>query len=242
MVRYLGMIIAFLLMMESAGAQENYLDMRLGAGIATGDFAASGADSVGFAGNGFTMAFEANYFFLDHMGVVGGLTYGMNFLDDVALQDYLTQRLQELFPGVVLPEETVTQFTSQQWNNVNLLVGPVITLPVAALRFEVRGLTGISFVMPPAWDLYLSWEDKQFHATSAGQSARFAWMAGAGMLYRNEAGYGLRLGVDYLHTSTRFDVNYRYEEGGAGESPYHAIPQYLPVTMFQATVGIMYAF
>ncbi len=242
MKRFFGMMTALLLLGGAAPGQENYLDMRLGIGIATGDFAETGRDSVGFAGNGFTMSFEGNYFFLGHLGVAGGLTYGMNFLDDVALQDHLTQRLKELFPDVTLPEDAVAQFTTQQWNNVNVLVGPVFSLPVASLRFEVRGLAGVSFVMPPQWELYLSWEDKQLHTTSSGQSVRFAWSGGAGVLYQNPGGYGLRLGLDYFQTTTRFDVNYRFEEGTGGEAPYHAITHAVPVTMFQATLGIMYAF
>jgi hypothetical protein len=242
MKKIFGTIVVILLWMNGVIAQDNYLDMRLGAGIPNGDFAETGSDSVGSAGTGFTMSFEGNYFFLGKLGVVGSLTYGMNFLDDVSLQEYLEGRLQGLFPGVELPEEAVRQFTSQQWNNVNAMVGPVLSLPFSSLKLELRGLVGVSFIMPPEWDLYLAWDENQFYATSSGQSVRFAWMAGAGLLYQQSGGYGLRLGFDYFQSSTQYDTNYKYERGNAGETPFTTIPLSVPVSMFQATVGILYAF
>ncbi len=242
MKKIFGTIVAIFLMMSMVKGQDNYLDLQLGAGIPRNEYAALEGDSVGYAGTGFMMSFEGNYFFLGGMGVVGSITYGMNFLDEVSLQDHLKDRFQESFPGVTLPEDATSQWVSQQWSNVNLMAGPVLSFPFAALKLELRGQVGVSFMMPPEWDYYVAWEDKQFHVTSSGQSARFAWQLGAGLLYQHVAGYGLRLGFDYFKTDTRFDVYYSYIEGNADDVPYDTITQYIPVTMFQATLGILYAF
>jgi hypothetical protein len=242
MKKIFGTIVVFLLTMNMMTAQDNYLDMRLGAGIPRSSFSELEGDSVGYAGTGFMMSFEGNYFFLGTLGVVGSITYGMNFLDEVALQDHLKARFQESFPDVTIPDDATTQWLSKQWNNVNLMAGPVLSFPFSSLKLELRGMAGVSFVMPPEWDLYMAWEDKQFHVTSSGQSARFAWQLGAGLLYKSELGYGFRLGFDYFKTSTRFDVYYSYVQGNVDEVPYESIDQYIPVTMFQATLGILYAF
>ncbi len=242
MKKTFGTMVVFMLAMNVLTAQDNYLDMRLGAGIARNEFAELEGDSVGYAGNGFLMSFEGNYFFFGSLGVVGSVTYGMNFLDEVALQDHMKARFQEQFPDVSIPEDATIQWVSKQWNNVNLMAGPVLSFPFSAMKLELRGLAGVSFVMPPEWDLYMAWDENQFHVTSSGQSARFAWQLGAGLLYQHEMGYGFRLGFDYFKTSTRFDVYYAYTQGNADEVPYETVAQYIPVTMFQATFGIIYAF
>ncbi len=237
-----GTVLVLMLMMQGVKGQKSYLDLRLGMGIPRGDFAEMEGDSVGFATSGFLMSFEGNYFFAGGLGVVGSLTYGMNGMDEIALQDHLKKRMQELYPGITLPPDATQQWNAEQWNNVNLLAGPVLSFPISSLKLELRGMLGVSFVMPPQWEYYVAWEDKQFHVTSSGQSARFAWQLGGGLTYMHEAGYGFRLGFDYFSTTTRHNVYYTYRQGNADESPYKEIPQFMQVAMYQATVGILYAF
>ncbi len=240
MRKFICLIFVSWLIMLSASGQDNYLDMRMGAGIPVKDFAENGPDDKGYAGSGFMMSFEGNMF-LGKIGIVGSATYGMNYLDDVALRDDLTDHMKEEFSGIVIPPDATVQYVTTQWNNVNLMAGPVLSIPLSVFQVELRALGGVSFVMPPEWQLDISYDNSKLHAVSSGQSVKLAYLAGAGILYHASGKYGIRLGVDYIGTNTRFGVTYRYEEVNTTNS--HAdVTMEIPVTMFQTTLGLAYYF
>ncbi|NIA10072.1 MAG: hypothetical protein GWP10_10175 [Nitrospiraceae bacterium] len=234
------MMMTGLLVTMTSLAQDNYLDMNFGVGVPLGDFSENGLENKGYAGPGFMMSFEGNYF-LGMFGFTGSLTYGMNFLDDVTLQDDLVERMKEHFPDAVIPPDTKVQFVTSQWNGVNILVGPILSFPVSVIRIEARALGGLSFMMPPAWQMYIETDNEKFHSTSSGQSVKLAYMLGAGVIYQTSGTYGIRLGVDYVGTQTGFDVNDTYEKDGV-ENPPVVTKMNIPISMFQATLGITYAF
>ncbi len=242
-MKYLaGLMFALLMMSVTGFSQDNYLDMKFGVGIPVGDFSNKELETTGYAGPGFMMSFEGNYF-LGVIGFSGSLTYGMNFLDDVALQNDITQHLQELFPDVELPPDAKTQFVISQWSNVNALVGPVLSLPVVpALRVEVKAMGGVSFVMPPTWQLYIQTGDGQLHSESYGQSVKGAYLLGAGITYKSSGTYGIHLGMDYVGSKTNFKLNYAFIEGDVENPPYQTKTVKIPVNMIQVNLGITYAF
>jgi len=237
---FIGLFFAGLLMSVTGFAQDDYLDMKFGIGVPVGKFSDNGLETNGYAGPGFMMSFEGTYF-LGRIGFTGGLTYGMNFLDDVTLQDDITAHLKELFPDVEISPDALVQFVTTPWSNVNALVGPVLSLPVSVIYLEMRAMGGMSFVMPPTWKMDIESGENKLHSMSSGQSVKLAYLVGAGIAYNSSGNYGLRLGVDYVGTKTSFGVNYVYEEG-ITEKPYQEKSVEIPVNMFQTTLGITYTF
>ena len=220
-------------------AQDNYISLSMGSSIPLGTY--SGADSInttGYALPSFTLSFDGNYFFAPYLGVSATLNYGMNGVAEEELKTYVMLHLQDLYPDFTLHPDAEVSFITTQWTYVNLFVGPVVSVPVASFNFQVRALAGMSFIMPPKRDLFITYTNTEIRHHAEGQSLKFGYLLGAGVLYQPNRNYGLRLAADYFSTNSVIDIDYRYDDG-SGDEEIITEKVEIPVTALNLTLGIV---
>ena len=220
-------------------AQDNYVSLSMGSSIPLGTYSmASDSNTTGYALPSFTLSFDGNYYFAPYLGIAATANYGMNGVAEEELKDYVLLHIHELYPGFNPPPDAEVNFITTQWTYVNLLVGPVFSVPLASFNFQIRALAGMSFAMPPKRDLFITYANTQLSHHAEGQSLKFGYLLGAGILYQPNSNYGLRIGTDYFSTNSVIEIDYRYDDGSGGdEIKTEKVEK--PVTVMHITLGIV---
>ena len=222
-------------------AQDHYVSLSMGSSVPLGTYSEdSGSNTNGYALPSFTLSFDGNYYFAPYLGIAVTANYGMNGVAEEELETDLKLHLRDLYfpPGYEFPPDTEVNFITSQWTYVNLLVGPVFSIPVASFNFQIRALAGMSFTMPPTRDLSVKFENTNLNHHAEGQSLKFGYLLGAGILYQPNSNYGLRLGTDYFSTNSVIEIDYLYDDGSGGEEIITEKVE-MPVTAMHITLGIV---
>jgi len=223
-------------------AQLNYFSLSMGTTLPTQDFAGTtDASTTGYAESGFTMSFDGNYFPFDLFGINGTANFGMNFTDDVELQNDWFDYLKNLYPDVIIPPDATVEFNTTQWNYVNLMAGPIISIPVSRFFIELKAKAGLSFIKPPERNIYISFTNTEINSTASGQSLKFGYQLGGGILYMPNRNYGVRLGVDYFNSAAKVNLESR-EDDGTGNPVIKPAVLNIPVSAIHLTAGLAYSF
>lgn len=234
-------VLLFIFSSSVAFLQKSYFSLSLGGSFPKGAFArAQKIGTDGFAGSSFTMAFDGNYF-LGAVGVSGMLNFGMSYLDDQMLKEARIEKLKTLYQQSIIPPDASVDFVSTQWSYVNVMTGPVLSVSVPMVSFEVKALGGVSIVMPPQQNLTVSTGGSTWTSTASGQSLRLGYLTGGAILIHPHPGYGIRLGVDYLATRGIYSVHYNLDQGSLEDNKIDE-KESLDVSLVHATVGIFYNF
>lgn len=239
MKKLLTLIIIFTLG-SSAHAQHNYIGLAMGGSIPTGKY--SGVDNPytsGYATPSFTLDFEALYSFSPNIGIAAVANYGMNGVEATQLQSDLVSYYRDKYPGIPdpLPEEAEVRMDINQWTYVNLMTGPVASLPVSSFIFEVRALAGLSFTMPPERSLSFDYLGTHLSSEAQGQSLRFGYILGTSIIYKPHS-TGIRLGADYLSTNTKVKVQDIFENG-LDPAASEGMEIEMPLNAINITLGII---
>ncbi len=172
---------------------------------------------------------------MPYLGITASANYGMNGVSEEELKTHMIKHLQELY-DITLPPGAEVSFTTTQWTYVNLFVGPVLSIPLGSFNFDIRALGGMSFTMPPKRDLFVTYPGVQLSHKAEGQSLKFGYLLGAGILYQPSGNYGLRFGADYFSTNSVVDINYIYDDGSGLEKRIEEVE--MPVSALHLTLGI----
>ncbi len=219
-------------------AQHHSVSLLMGASVPLAEYASDGDDgTAGYALPSFALSFEGNYSLSPYLSLSGIANYGMNGVSAEELKNDLINDLKELYPLFTLPADAEVTYLISQWNYVNLMLGPTICLPVSRFIFQVRAMAGMSFTMPPERDLLITYTNTSLKSHGEGQSLKFGWLAGAGIIYKNNAKMGLRLGADYFSTKSVVDLNYSFDQGSGADNNKRSIE--IPVTAMNITLGIV---
>jgi len=238
MKKYITLLL-FSLFVSLSFSQDHYVSLSMGSSVPLGTYSDdSGSNTTGYALPSFTLSFDGNYFFIPYLGISATANYGMNGVAEEELYDDLILHLHDLYPGLSIPPDAEVSFIATQWTYVNLLVGPVLSIPVASFNFQLRALAGMSFTMPPKRDLFITYTNTQLSHHAEGQSLKFGYLLGAGIMYQPNSNYGLRIGADYFSTNSVVEIDYLYDDGsGVGEIITEEVE--LPVTAMHITLGIV---
>ena len=223
-------------------AQNSYISLSMGGTIPVGGFeSTTDASTTGYAGSGFTLNIEGKYSFRPILGIGGTLNYGMNSTDEDALEKDWLEYVKNLYPDIIIPPDANIQFTTNAWNYVNLMVGPLVTIPVSRLFFEFKAQAGVSFITPPKRELYITYTNNEIYNNSSGHNTAFGYLLGAGILFQANEDYGIKLGADYFCSKAKLTIESQVNDGMGGTEPHYDLWE-VPVTAFHVTVGIAYFF
>ena len=231
-------LFTFFFIVSLSFAQDPYVSLSMGSTVPLGTYSEkSGSNTSGYALPSFTLSFDGNYFFAPYLGISATANYGMNGVAEEELKDDLILHLQDLYPDFTLPPDAELSFITTQWTYVNLFAGPVISIPVASFNFQLRALAGMSFTMPPKRDLFITYTNTELSHHAEGQSLKFGYLLGAGILYQPNSNYGIRLGVDYFSTNSVIDIDHSFDDGSGNEEIISEKVE-IPVTAMHITLGI----
>lgn len=237
-----SLLLWFLVSGSILSAQINYFSLSMGTTLPTQTYEANtDANSTGYAESGFTISFDGNYFPLDFLGFSGTVNLGMNFTDEVKLQDDWFEYLQNLYPDVIIPPDATVEFNTTQWNYVNLMAGPILSIPVSRFFIELKAKAGLSFIKPPERNIYISFANTEINSTASGQNLKFGYQLGGGILYMPNRNYGIRIGLDYFNSTAKVDLESR-EDDGTGNPVIKPAVLHIPVTAIHLTAGLAYSF
>ena len=225
-------------------AQNGYISLSMGGTIPVGDFESTAdASTTGYAGSGFTLNIEGKYSFKPILGIGGTLNYGMNSTDEDALEEDWLEYVKNLYPDSNIPDDANIQFTTNAWNYVNLMAGPVLSIPVSRLLFEFKAQAGVSFITPPKRELYITYDNdnNEMYHNSSGHNTTFGYLLGACILFQANEDYGIKLGADYFGSKAKLTIESQVDDGMGGTEPHYDLWE-VPVTAFHVTVGIAYFF
>jgi hypothetical protein len=182
-------------------AQRSYLGLSFGGSIPGEEFAKKSiVDDGGYALPGFVIDFSAAYIFDYYLGIAGTLTFSNNSIDRKKFGEDILEGLEP----VQLPQETEVDIKVGNWMYTNIMVGPMLTLPVWKLNFDLRGVAGLSIMLSPPQEINARIDDEYYFERRSNQTVNFAYMLGTGIRYNMNEGTALRLSADYFRSRPSF--------------------------------------
>jgi len=237
-----GLFLWLLVSGSLLSAQVNYFSLSMGSTLPIQTYAANtNSTSMGYAQSGFTMSFDGNYFLFDYLGINGTVNFGMNFTDEVKLQEDWLDYLKNLYPDVIIPSNATIDFSTTQWTYVNIMAGPILSLPISKFFFELKAKAGFSFIKPPERTIAVKFSNTEINSTTSGQSLKFGYQLGGGILYMPNRFYGIKLGAEYYSSQSSSDLNSR-ENNGLDNSIIKSEVLHIPVAAIHIMAGLAYSF
>lgn len=240
-MKKINLLITALLFSGIVSAQQNFIGLAMGGSIPLGDYAhTTEANQTGYALSGFSLNFIGDYYFMKILGIGATATFGMNGTDEQELQSDWISYLENLH-DITIPPDADVRFITTQWTYVNLFVGPVVSFPLKRISFELKAQGGMSFITPPKRDLYISYDGDEITSSSSGSNVAFGYLLGAGIQYRPNDTYGIRVGADYFASEAKLNLEQRIEEG-LEEGNIITEVWNMHVQTYHVTLGISYFF
>jgi hypothetical protein len=200
MKRFITIIILSLII-TTAYSQRSYLGLSFGGSIPGEEFAKKSlVDDGGYALPGFVIDFSAAYIFDYYFGITGTLTFSNNSIDRQKFGEDIIEGLQP----VQLPQETEVDIKVGNWMYTNIMVGPLLTLPVWKLNFDIHGVAGLSIMLSPPQEINARIDNEYFFERRSNQAVNFAYMLGTGIRYNMNEATALRLSADYFRSKPSF--------------------------------------
>lgn len=213
-------------------SQRHYVGLSFGGSLPREEFASKSlAGDGGYALPGFVVDFSAAYIFDYHLGIAGTFTFSSNPPD----RNRMWEDIHAANPGPPTPEVNIE---TGNWLYSNLMAGPILTIPVWKLYFDLRGVTGISFLMSPPLEIKLISGDVEYFEKRSGQTVNFAYMLGTGIRINVKPSYAIRLSADYFRSKASLTVDANGPTGSiTGTSDYE-----MNVGTINLEIGIAYRF
>jgi len=216
------------------------MSLSMGASIPVGDF----ADTVdlyksGFAGTNFVLNFDGAYFFLPYLGLGGTFSFGSNYGGGEELQKLIIEEIPSKFPELSIPFDTVCNIG--QWNYVNLMVGPQISVLLNNIALDFKALAGLSFITSPEREVTLQLTDGEFTSSQENRQLNFGYILGSGFRFGVGRSTAIRLSADYFHSKSSFEIKNAYQTNGTHDD----LPgdEYkLAINSIHVALGIAYNF
>jgi hypothetical protein len=241
MKRILAFVLFLFFMFNSFG-QNGFLSLSMGVSIPVGDF----ADTVdlyksGFAGTNFALNFDGAYFFLPYLGLSGTFSFGSNSGGTEELQNKIKKEIPLKFPELSVPFESRYNFNIGQWNYVNLMVGPQISILLNNIGLDFKVLAGPSFITSPGRETTLQLTNGEFSSYQENRQLNFGYILGSGFRFGIGRSTSIRLSADYFHSKSSFEIKNSYLTDGT-PTDLHNDKYNLPITSLHVALGIAYNF
>lgn len=219
---------------EGGSGQRHYVGLSFGGSIPGEEFAVKSLqEDGGYALPGFVVEFSGAYIFDYYLGLAGSFTFSSNPPD----RTRLGEDLREAIPGPLPPDAEVVM-RMQNWLYANLMAGPILTIPVWRLNFDIRGLAGLGFLMSPPWELSVIEGEDEYFERHGKETVNFAYMLGTGIRFNVNSNYAIRLSGDYYRSRPSFTVDESGLVGSITEKPSYD----MDVAMVNINLGIAYRF
>ncbi len=223
-----------LLIAGTAYSQRSYMGLGFGASLPGEEFANKSLyEDGGYALPGFTIEFSGAYIFDYYVGIAGTAAFNFNSPD----RDQLGDDIRDAITGTPPADVDVT-LKMENWLYSNFMAGPLFTIPVWKLNFDLRAVVGLSFLMSPPWELYVVTPDEEFFESRSGQTVSFAWMLGTAIRINLNSTNAIRLSADYFRSKPSFKVDENGLIGSInGKSSYD-----MNVSMVNISLGLAWRF
>ena len=200
-----GLILAFTLALSlafsTAYGQRSFLGLSFGGSLPGEEFAKKSLEEDGgYAENGFVIEFHGAYIFDYYFGIAGTATFSNNGMDRVAFGEDIIAAL----PPGNLPEDATVDIKVGNWMYTNIMAGPLLTLPAWKLNFDLRAVAGLSIMLSPPQEIYVSAGSEEFFEKRTNQNVNFAYMLGGGIRFNFNDATALRLSADYFRSKPSF--------------------------------------
>jgi len=203
MRRILTILFLICLVISSAYSQRNYLGLSFGGSLPSEEFAKKSLDEDGgYAEKGFVLEFSGAYIFDYYVGITGTFTFSSNPPD----RFQYGEDLKEAIPGP-LPPDTEVDIHMGNWMYSNIMAGPIVTIPLWKLNFDFRAVAGLSFMLSPPQELYITSGEDEYFERRSGKTVNFAYMLGTGIRFNVNQSYAIRLSADYFRSKPSFNVD-----------------------------------
>lgn len=182
--------------------QYNYMALTFGFSHPVGSYAASNnLQSEGFAINGLTANYSGAYYFLHRFGIAGDVKFTSNGINNTKVQNLLRQEVP-----LEITSDTTISYQLGYWTHVSFLAGPQFTLSIDKFDADFYAMAGLSVIMPPSMGINVTIGDQSFKRTSYPQYARFGVDIGAGLRYKLNDNYGIRIFASYFQSSAKSKI------------------------------------
>ncbi len=225
-------------------SQDNNLSVNMGVAVPLGDFAQTGSFlEKGYAQTGFNLNIDGVYIPTWYFGIGANVSFSTFVLDDKAVGADLLELIENLPDLPDLPDNIDTRIDVGTWSYANFMLGPVFAYPVSNFQFNVKALVGLSVLMPPGSELNISNNDtgEQIRSYSETQNIRFGYLLGTDVIYKMSGSYSLKLGGEYFHSKTNYDVNFSRINDNT-EIELETQTSNINIDALHLTVGIAYLF
>lgn len=202
-------VIMALFLVADMFAQDSYIGINLGSSFPQGDFAdTTNIFSNGFALTGFSIQFDGVYYPIRVLGFGGALGFGSHYTDYdrslSALKDYIENHPD--LPGIVIPGDNDTDYTSGFWNYVNLLAGPELSVPISRFQIGVRAMGGFSMLFSPKREFSYETSFDKVDVVSGSTNLSLAYLYGGSIMFKISPGSSIRAAAEYFRSNVDYDV------------------------------------
>jgi len=237
------LLLFFLIILASAGAQNSYIGINLGISVPGTELA--GTDDLfnnGYAVSGFSIEFDGIYFPGSIFGIGGMLGFGSYYTQQDPFFDNAKEYLDSHpdNPGFILPDRNEVVFESGFWNIINFMAGPELAVPFWNFQFGVRAMGGPSIIISPKRSLSYKDAVQNVLLETGGTDLSLSYMYGASLMYFLSPGTSIRIAADYY--TGKSDYNFRNSiETPLGEMN-EEIKKSVAINTLQLSLGLSYAF
>lgn len=241
-MKRISAFVLFLFFMFNGFGQGGFMSLSMGASIPVGDF----ADTVdlyksGFAGTNFVLNFDGAYFFLPYLGLGGTFSFGSNYGGGEDLQNKIKKEIPSKFPELSIPFNPEYNFNIGQWNYVNLMIGPQISVLLNNIGLDFKALAGLSFITSPEREVTLQLTDGEFTSSQENRQLNFGYILGSGFRFGVGRSTAIRLSADYFYSKSSFEIKNAYQTNGTDDD-LPSDEYKLAINSIHVALGIAYNF
>ncbi len=229
----------------SASSQDSHMSINMGASVPLGDFASTGNFlENGYTQTGFNLNIDGNYIPTWYFGIGGNISFSTYVLDDNAVEKDLIELIDNLPDMPDLPNNIDARIAVGTWSYANFMLGPVFAYPISNFQLNVKALFGLSILMPPGNELNVINNEtgQEVSSYTDQQNARFGYLLGADVIYKLSGTYSLKLGGEYFHSKTNYDIHFSQINEASPDTEYETQTSNISVDALHLTVGIAYLF
>ena len=196
--------LALALSLNTAKGQRSFLGLSFGASLPGEEFAKKNLEEDGgYAEQGFVIEFTGAYIFDYYFGIAGTATFSNNGMDRVAFGEDILAGL----PPANLPEESIVDIKVGNWMYINIMAGPLVTIPIWKLNIDLRAIAGLSVMLSPPQEIYIQIDGEEFFDKRSNQNVSFAYMFGPAIRFNFNESTALRLSADYFRSKPTFTTD-----------------------------------
>jgi len=241
--------ILFLFIIVSFGSQAQqdnwYFSFSMGGSWPSGTFSQTNmADNKsGYAQKGFSLLIDATYPLNDHFGLKGLTLINTNTIDNNEMEKMLINRVPSTISA---GDASKFSFTTNPWMWNSVVAGPVYTLNLGRLYWDLQLLGGLNVTYLPEQKLqYNDTSVKWYYSDKNTTSTDLSWgiLGGTALRFPISERINFKVGVNYYLSSAHIE----YQQTRVSQEAESVLTEHLgsgstliPIRMVTGTLGFVY--